>query len=361
MTNWKKVDEAGNEWEPVYKEVLDHGFVGLVDFMGDDGAVVSAARVSYGRGTVATRSDEGLIRYLMRHYHSTPFEMCEVKLHVKAPVFVFRQWHRHRTWSYNEYSGRYSMMDKEMYVPHYDKTSSQSTNNKQGRDSDGLLTPDDYNAVRTALEHVNETSYQTYLYMAGPDVDGNQPAAPDEIEQRRKTIESAALSAIAKSRQEQLEKPEDERYIIGETEVETIVRDWFIQSGTHVITDEYPGIARELARIVLPLSLYSQMYAKVNLMNLFKFLRLRADPHAQYEIRVYADEIIEMVKPYFPMAFKAFEDYQQNSTQLSAMETMLIRATRSGIIDLGDDDAVTECLEAQGCSKREIKEFLDRY
>jgi thymidylate synthase (FAD) len=360
MTNWKKVDEAGNEWEPVYKEMLDHGFIGLVDFMGDDSAIVNAARVSYGKGTTATSSDEGLIRYLLRHMHTTPFEMVEFRFHIKMPIFVARQWIRHRTANVNEYSGRYSVMDNEMYVPHYDKTASQSTNNKQGR-TDNLLDPDDYNAVRTALDHVQETTYQTYMYLSGPDADGNQAAAPDAIQERRKTIEAAAMNAIQQSRQDQLSKPEDERYEIGEAEIETILRDWFVQSGTHVITNEFSGIARELARIVLPLSMYTQMHWKIDLHNLFHFLRLRCDSHAQYEIRVYADAMLAMIEPIVPMATQAWKDYRQNATQLSAMETMLIKSVRSGIIDLGDDDAVTECLEAQGCSEREIKEFLQRY
>jgi len=262
--------------------------------------------------------------------------------------------------SINEMSARYSILDNEMYSPHYTKTTPQSSDNKQGR-TDNLLDPDDYNAVRTAFDHIQETSYQTYLYLAGPDKNGVQPAAPDVIEERRKTIEAAAMAAIQQSRKDQLDKIDEEQYIIGETEVETIIRDWFIQSGTHVITNQYPGIARELARMVLPVATYSQMYWKVNLHNAFHFLRLRCDPHAQYEIRIYAEKILELITPLFPMSVKAFEDYQMNATSLSAMETRLLKAVRAGSIDLGDDDAVRSYLKAQECSEREITEFLQRY
>lgn len=347
-------------WEPQYTEVLDQGFIGLVDFMGDDSAIVNAARVSYGKGTRATRSDEGLIRYLMRHHHSTPFEMVEFKFHVKAPIFVFRQWHRHRTASINEYSGRYSLLDNEMYIPHYDHTAAQSKDNKQGR-QDGLLDPEDYNAVRTALDHVNETTYQTYRYLCGPDGEGNQAAAPDAVQERRKTVEAAAMASIQQFRQDQLNKPEDERVEITEDLMEITLRDWFFQAGVHVITDEYPGIARELARMVLPVATYSQMYWKANLHNIMNFVRLRADSHAQYEIRVYADAMMEMIKPYVPMAMKAFEDYRLHADNLSRMEVELLREVRVGHIDITKDDVVEEFLENAGCSTRETREFLSRF
>lgn len=292
--------------------------------------------------------------------NTTPFEMVEFKFHVKAPIFVFRQWHRHRTASINEYSGRYSILDNEMYVPHYTHTAPQSANNKQGR-QDNLLDPEDYNAVRTALNHVNETSYQTYLYLCGPNTEGIQAAAPDELQNRRKTIEAAALAAINKARLEQASKPEDERWEITEDDIENTLRDWFIQSDTHVITKDYPGIARELARMVLPVATYSQMYWKANLHNIMHFLRLRADSHAQYEIRVYAEAMMDLITPIVPMAMEAFKDYQLHGTNLSRMEGELIKLARSGAIDFTDAAVVRSELDRLGCSKREIDEFLSRY
>lgn len=360
MTEWKKVNEAGVEWEPEYKTVLNHGFIGLVDFMGSDSTIVNAARVSYGKGTKVVQSDEGLIRYLMRHWHSTPMEMCSFTFHIKAPIFVFRQWHRHRTWSYNEYSGRYSLLDNEMYMPAYDNTTPQATDNKQGRQNN-LLDPDDYNAVRTALDHVNETAYQTYLYLCGPSAEGAQAGPPDALRMRHQTIELAALEAIQRLRQRQIDASNAEPIDVTEDMAESIIRDWFIQSETHVITKDYPGIARELARMVLPVATYSQMYAKANLHNIFHFLRLRADSHAQYEIRIYAETMLEMIRPYIPMAMKAFEDYQLYGTNLSRMETELMKAARSGLIDITQDTMVAQFLSDQGCSTREIKEFISRF
>jgi thymidylate synthase (FAD) len=360
MSEWKKVNEAGTEWEPVYTEVLNHGFVGLVDFMGDDSAIVNAARVSYGKGTKVVQSDEGLIRYLMRHWHTTPFEMCDFKFHVKAPIFVFRQWHRHRTASINEYSGRYSILDNEMYVPDYNHTLPQSRDNKQGR-SDNLLDPEDYNAVHTALEHVNETAYQTYLYLCGPNEAGVQPAAPDALQERRKIIEKAAMDAIMKLRQQQAFAPEEEQIVVDEDMAESVLRDWFMQSGAHVITDEFPGIARELARMVLPVATYSQMYWKANLHNIMHFLRLRADAHAQYEIRIYAEAMMDLITPIVPMAMKAFEDYQLHASHLSRMETEMVRAARNGLLDITQDGQVEDFLKQNGCSSREVAEFIKRF
>lgn len=352
-------DHSPTLWEPEYHNVLDHGHIGLVDFMGDDSAVINAARCSYGKGTKATSSDEGLIRYLMRHWHTTPFEMCDFKFHVKAPIFVFRQWHRHRTASINEYSGRYSILDNEMYVPSYDHTAAQAVDNKQGR-MNGLLIPEDYEAVKEVLEYINETTYSAYMHLNGPDEDGNQPNAPDEIEKRRKTIEAGAMATIQKLRREQLAKPEDERLDYTEADVESILRDWFIQADSHQITDEFPGIARELSRMVLPVATYSQMYWKANLHNIMHFLRLRADSHAQYEIRIYAEKMIELIEPYAPMSMKAFEDYRLNASTLSAMETKLLRAARTGAIDISNDGAVEQFLKNEGCGAREVREFLTK-
>ena len=211
--------------------VLDHGFVRVIDYMGDDAAICQAARVSYGKGTKSVQNDEGLIRYLMRHWHSTPFEMCEVKLHVKLPVFVARQWIRHRTANVNEYSARYSILDREFYIPAPDKVAAQSVVNNQGRGE--VLTGAEAAQVLEILKADSTRAYDNYEAMISQD--GQQ------------------------------------------------------------------GLARELARMNLPANIYTQWYWKVDLHNLFHFLRLRADAHAQYEIRVYADEICKIAADWVPL------------------------------------------------------------
>ncbi|MFD1344341.1 FAD-dependent thymidylate synthase [Litorisediminicola beolgyonensis] len=260
------------------RPVLDHGFVRVIDYMGDDAAICQAARVSYGRGTKAVSNDEGLIRYLMRHWHSTPFEMCELKLHVKLPVFVARQWIRHRTANVNEYSARYSILDREFYIPAPDALAAQSTTNNQGR--------------------------------------------------------GAALSG-----------EEAERVL-------RILRDDAMRCYDHyeeMISDEgQQGLARELARMNLPANIYTQWYWKVDLHNLLHFLRLRADAHAQYEIRVYADAICEMVKDWVPFAYRAFEDYRMGGATLSSTALDCIRRMLAG-------EEVTQ--ETSGMSKGEWREF----
>ncbi len=228
--------------------VLDHGFVRVIDYMGDDSAIVQAARVSYGQGTKAVSNDAGLIRYLMRHRHSTPFEMCEIKYHIKLPVFVARQWIRHRTANVNEYSARYSVLDREFYIPHPDHLAAQSVINNQGRGN--VLEGAEAEAVLRMLKEDATRSYDHY-------------------------------EALLNTRQD------------GET-----------------IDEDRAGLARELARMNLPVNIYTQWYWKVDLHNLLHFLSLRADPHAQYEIRVYADAMIETVKAWVPIAHQAFEDYR---------------------------------------------------
>jgi thymidylate synthase (FAD) len=243
--------------EELYKihPVLDHGFVRVVDYMGDDASIVQAARVSYGKGTKKISQDKGLIRYLMRHRHSTPFEMCEIKLHVKLPMFVARQWIRHRTANVNEYSARYSILDKEFYVPQPEKLASQSTTNKQGRG--GVLEGEEAARALDLLKRIPEDAYASYEEM------------------------------------------------LNENEL-----------GESFSTDKQ-GLTRELARINLPVSFYTQWYWKVDLHNLFHFLSLRADPHAQYEIRAYADTILNLVKKWVPIAAEAFEDYRMYGANLS--------------------------------------------
>lgn len=259
--------------------VLDHGFVRVVDYMGDDAAICQAARVSYGRGTKSVSNDTGLIRYLMRHWHSTPFEMCEVKFHVKLPVFVARQWIRHRTANVNEYSARYSILDREFYIPRAQDLAAQSTTNNQGRGE--VLTGDEAERVLRILKDDAGRAYDHYEEMIGQE--GQQ------------------------------------------------------------------GLARELARMNLPANIYTQWYWKVDLHNLFHFLRLRADAHAQYEIRVYAEAICEMVKDWVPAAYAAFEDYRMGGANLSAAALDCIRRMLKG-------EDVTQ--ETSGMSKGEWREFM---
>ena len=241
--------------------VLDHGFVRVIDYMGDDAAIVQAARVSYGQGTRKSRDDAGLIRYLMRHWHSTPFEMCELKLHVKLPVFVARQWIRHRTANVNEYSARYSILDREFYIPAREHLAAQSTTNRQGRGE--LLEGEAAARVLAILKDDSTRAYDHY--------------------------------------HEMLAEGEDR-----------------------------PGLARELARMNLPANVYTQWYWKTDLHNLFHFLRLRADAHAQYEIRAYAEAICGIVRDWVPVAWAAFEDYRLNAVQLSGPAMRCVRRMLAG-------------------------------
>jgi thymidylate synthase (FAD) len=261
-------------------ELLDHGFIRVIDYMGDDAAIVQAARVSYGAGTKHVQNDEGLIRYLMRHWHSTPFEMCEIKLHVKLPVFVARQWIRHRTANVNEYSGRYSILDREFYIPQPEQLAAQSVVNNQGRGE--VLTGAEADRVLEILKRDAAQCYDNYESMLSQD--GQQ------------------------------------------------------------------GLARELARMNLPMNIYTQWYWKVDLHNLFHFLRLRADSHAQYEIRVYAEAIAACVKDWVPLAYAAFEDYRMGGATLSAKAISVLKRQLKG-------ETVTQ--EESGMSKGEWREFCD--
>lgn len=262
-------------------DCLDKGFVRLVDYMGDDNAIVQAARVSYGEGTKQVSQDRGLIRYLMRHSHTTPFEMVEFKFHVKLPIFVARQWIRHRTANVNEYSGRYSIMKDEFYVPDMDQVRPQSVVNKQGR-SEERLPEEQVRRVTEIFESTQRSAYAGYEEMLAYD------------------------------------------------------------------------LAREIARNNLPLSLYTEWYWKIDLHNLFHFLRLRLDAHAQYEIRVYGEALAELVRPIVPFAWEAFEDYTLHAQRFSRMELRALHAmlTLAGATDMTDDE-----LKAHGLSVREIREF----
>ena len=268
--------------------VLDHGFVRVVDYMGDDGAVVQAARVSYGRGTKAANEDRGLIRYLMRHRHSTPFEMCEIKYHVKLPIFVARQWIRHRTANVNEYSARYSVMDREFYIPEPSQLAAQSASNRQGRGD--VLEGEEAAEVLRLLREDASRNYDHYAWMLNEDEAGNP------------------------------------------------------------LDDSRSGLARELARMNLTLNAYTQWYWKTDLHNLLHFLSLRADSHAQYEIRVYAEAILRTVEAWVPHCFEAFRDYRMGAVTLSAQMLGLVRRMLAG-------EAVTQ--ERSGLSKREWRELME--
>ena len=264
--------------------VLDHGFVRVIDYMGDDAAICQAARVSYGKGTKSVQNDEGLICYLMRHWHSTPFEMCEIKLHVKLPVFVARQWIRHRTANVNEYSARYSILDREFYIPEPDALAAQSVVNNQGR-GEALSGAE----AERVLRYLRDDAARCY----------------DHYEEM-------------------------------------------------ISSDDQQGLARELARMNLPANIYTQWYWKVDLHNLLHFLRLRADAHAQYEIRVYADEICKIVADWVPFAFSAFEDYRMGGATLSSKALDCVRRLIKG-------EDVTQASSGMSAGEwREFRNVLDQ-
>jgi thymidylate synthase (FAD) len=265
--------------------VLDHGLVRVIDYMGDDSAIVQAARVSYGAGTRHVSNDEGLIRYLMRHWHSTPFEMCEVKFHVKLPVFVARQWIRHRTANVNEYSARYSILDREFYIPAPEHLAAQSTVNNQGRGE--LLEGDEAARVLEILKSDAARAYENYESMLSQAQSDGTPQA---------------------------------------------------------------GLARELARMNLPMNIYTQWYWKTDLHNLFHFLRLRADTHAQYEIRAYAEVMLDITADWVPLATAAFRDYRMGGANISAKGLEALRRMLRG-------EEVTQ--ESSGMSKREWGELME--
>ena len=242
--------------------VLDHGFIRVVDYMGEDSSIVQAARVSYGKGTKKVSTDSGLIKYLMRHRHTTPFEMCEIKYHVKLPIFVARQWIRHRTANVNEYSARYSILDKEFYLPAKEHLAAQSKNNRQGRGN--LINGKQADAILDMLKQDAERTYKNYEEMLNERFDGT------------------------------------------------------------TIDESKDGLARELARMNLTLNTYTQWYWKTDLLNLLNFLNLRADNHAQYEIRTYADAMLKTVKKWVPIAYEAFVDYRVGGLELSSKSKLVI-------------------------------------
>tara|TARA_B110000438_G_C15739166_1_gene617667 strand:- start:351 stop:1298 length:948 start_codon:yes stop_codon:yes gene_type:complete len=270
--------------------VLDHGFVRVVDYMGDDSSIVQSARVSYGKGTKQVSTDSGLIKYLMRHRHSTPFEMCEIKYHVKLPIFIARQWIRHRTANVNEYSARYSILDKEFYIPSKEHLAAQSTSNRQGRGD--LINGKQADNILDMLKKDAEQTYDNYELMLNERFDG---------------------STIDKNNK---------------------------------------GLARELARMNLTLNTYTQWYWKTDLLNLLNFLSLRADSHAQYEIRAYADVMIDSLKKWVPITFDAFMDYRVGGMELSAKGKNVIQKMIKG---------ETCDFETSKLSKREWNELMESF
>ena len=248
--------------------ILDHGFIRVIDYMGDDTSIVQAARVSYGKGTKKVNTDAGLIKYLMRHWHSTPFEMCEIKYHIKLPIFIARQWIRHRTANVNEYSARYSILDKEFYLPSKENLAAQSKNNRQGRGE--VISGEQAKEVLDLLKGDAERTYDNYETMLNERYDGS------------------------------------------------------------IIDEKKSGLARELARMNLTLNTYTQWYWKTDLLNLMNFLRLRADHHAQYEIRAYADVMLDTLKRWVPITYEAFMDYRVGGTEVSSKGKEVIKKLIKG-------------------------------
>ncbi len=270
--------------------ILDHGFIRVVDYMGNDTSIVQAARVSYGKGTKKVNTDAGLIKYLMRHWHSTPFEMCEIKYHVKLPIFIARQWIRHRTANVNEYSARYSILDKEFYLPAQENLAAQSQSNRQGRGD--VLEGEQAKKVLKLLKTDAERTYSNYEEMLNERFDGS------------------------------------------------------------IIDENNIGLARELARMNLTLNTYTQWYWKTDLLNLMNFLRLRADHHAQYEIRAYADAMLDTLKKWVPITYEAFMDYRVGGTEVSAKGKLIIQKLIKGEEVLMEDS---------GLSKREWNELMEAF
>ncbi|MEY3907946.1 MAG: hypothetical protein RLZZ167_331 [Pseudomonadota bacterium] len=291
LQNYSTKRVTSPELEKVLYEaipVLDHGFIRVIDYMGDDSSIVQSARVSYGKGTKKVSTDEGLIRYLMRHWHSTPFEMCEIKYHVKLPIFIARQWIRHRTANVNEYSARYSILDKEFYIPAKDQLSAQATNNRQGRGE--LITGEQADEVLKILKDDAVRTYDNYEKMLNERFDGT------------------------------------------------------------IIDEKKSGLARELARMNLTLNSYTQWYWKTDLLNLMNFLFLRGDSHAQYEIRVYAEKMLETVKKWVPITHAAFLDYRVGAAHLSSKGLKIVRSMINGNKVRYEDS---------GLSKREWNELME--
>lgn len=296
----RPVNSGAEKWMGEVVPVLDHGFIYLVDYMGDDNAIEQAARVSYGFGTRSVSQTEGLIRYLDRHRHTSPFEMGELKFHAKLPISVARQWVRHRTASLNEYSARYSILQDEFYIPDTESINVQSTNNKQGRGE--KVSSEEAALVQEVFSKNAKRNYEDYLFLLNDDGNG---------------------------------KPVD---------------------------SDRPQIARELARNVLPVDIYTEWYWKVNLHNLFHFLGLRMDPHAQLEIRKYADVMAEIISDAFPISYKAFEDYELFAASVSRPEQNVLSKllTDSGLI-FTEEQVLMAAKETGLKNKRESEEMIEKF
>ena len=266
----------------VQQKVLDHGFIRVVDYMGNDASVVQAARISYGEGTKQISQDKGLINYLMRNYHTTPFEMCEIKLHVKMPMFVARQWVRHRTANINEYSARYSVLSNDFYVPHESQVCRQSKENKQVR-ADAVEAHTAEKVINDIKQH-SEDSYKLYEHLIG--------------------------------------------------------------------SEEKEGIARELARAVLPVNFYTEMYWKIDANNFMHFIRLREHAHAQFEIREYGRVLLDILKAWMPITYEAFLQYRKGCFNVS-QELMQHLISKYDSVD----EIVQHLKKHSNLTAREIKEF----
>ena len=291
--------------------------------------------------------------------NSTPFEMVDFKFHVKAPIFVFRQWHRHRTFSINEYSARYSQMNDEMYEPTWEALAPQSTTNKQGRE-EATLSDSDYTAIMAVVDEVFQSSFQAYMHLLGPNESGQTPPATDGVLARIQWCKDAAVAAVKQARQHAIEDGKDDPYPTAES-LEGAIQTYLTQNGVHEISNEFPGIARELARMVLPVATYSEMYWKGNLHNLFHFLNLRADSHAQAEIRVYAEAMVEMIRPIVPWSVEAWDDYLFQSVRLSRMEVNMVRHLISQLDEKVDENTIATFLKEEGCGTREVDDFMKNF
>lgn len=285
-----------------YFKVLDDGFIALKGYMGSDLDIEQAARVSYGKGTRKVSDTRSLLRYLMRHHHTTPFEMSELTFHIRLPIYVVRQWHRHRTWSYNEYSGRYSEMIDSM-----EKTSewrSQSGTNKQG------------SGDKISDEWADGFEKMEVFGTVGDFLSGQEKELHETLTEAYKMRLSI-------------------------------------------------GVAKEQARKDLPVSNYTEMYAKTDLKNLMHFMSLRCDSHAQLEIRLYANIIAGIVKELFPITFEAWYDYAFTASNWTRLDktllALLLSNCGSSFHDFKGDDKIDKMAEEIGMSKRELDEFWEKY
>lgn len=295
----RPISPGAEKWLGVPIKCLDHGFVYLKDYMGNDLSIEEAARISYLAGTRKASETEGLIRYLRRHDHTTPFEMTVVKFHAKMPIFVARQWVRHRMASINEESARYSILSNEFYIPAPEVLAEQSRSNRQGREKP--LSPQYAEEVRSFIAKTGEAQYAAYEFLLNDDDSGNP------------------------------------------------------------IDPERPMLARETSRGELGTKFYTQWYWKTDLHNFMHFARLRMDEHAQYEIRVYANALARVASDAFPIAWKAFEDYELFAKRFTRPElTVLTNLAEKRGIRFSLDEIIAAAKEANLTNKRERNEMIDK-